>query len=183
MQPVELRRTFAKHALRALDVAAHLMQRGDDAGLPWVATIQHRQPQRLLLDHRAHPCDVDEIVTADLGDAKAALPDADDQAARHQPRQSLAQRRRPDLVALGKLDDPKPRAGGEDAGDDIALDQRGGALAERVAARRLGLEDRALCRHQSRISFLRSSLVCSIFCADITSIHQASCSGFSTGSD
>ncbi len=58
------------------------------------------EPQRLDLDHGAHPRDVEQILAADFGDPKTALSDADDQAARDQPRQSLAQRRRADLVAL-----------------------------------------------------------------------------------
>jgi len=70
-----------------------------------------REPDRLDLDRGPHQRDIEQILAADVGDAKAALSDADDQAARYQPRQALAQWRRADVVALDQVDDAKPRAG------------------------------------------------------------------------
>ena len=69
---------------------------------------------RLDLDRGAHMRDVEQVITADVGDAKSALSDADDQTARHQPRQSLAQRRGADVIALHEIDDAEPRARRQD---------------------------------------------------------------------
>ena len=160
-----------------------------NAGLPGVVAMDDGQPQRLDLDDGAHAGDVEQILAADVGDAKAALADADDQPARHQPRQSLAQRRGADLVALHEIDDAEPRARRQTSGENVVLEERGGALAQACRPRRpVGsiVRSEAGIVSGSSISAsacVRSSLDCSIFCDDITSIHQASCSVFSTGSE
>src|SRR5439155_18681128 len=87
VQPIETGRALAKFIAGALDMPAHLMQRADDAGLPGDVAVEDGEPDGLDLDRRPHAGDVGEILAADLGDAEAALADADDQAARHQPRQ------------------------------------------------------------------------------------------------
>jgi hypothetical protein len=87
--------------------------------------------------HGTHPRDIGEILAADVGDAKTALADADDQPARHQPGQALAQRRGADIVALHQIDDAEPRAGRQASGNDVVLQQRGGAFAQRVRAGRV----------------------------------------------
>ena len=51
------------------------------ASSPW--TIG--EPDGLDLDRGAHGGDVEQILAADVGDAKPALSGADDQPARHQP--------------------------------------------------------------------------------------------------
>src|SRR5690349_21065842 len=72
-------------------------------------------------------------------------------------------------------------------GQNVLLHQRGRALAQRRGLDRGSARLAVGIRHQSslyfRTSFEVSSFDCSIFCDDITSIHQASCSGFSTGSE
>ncbi len=78
--------------------------------------LADREPQRLDLDHGAHPRDIQEILAADVGYAETALADADNQSPRYQPGQPLAQRRGADLVTLDEIDDAKPRAGREVAG-------------------------------------------------------------------
>ena len=131
VQPVEILGAFAEFIAGALDMAAHLMQRADDAGLPGVVAIDDGEPDGLDLDRGAHAGDVEQILAADVGDAKAALPGAHDQPARHQPRQAFAQRRRADLVALHEVDDAEPRSRRQMTGQDVLLDQRGRALAQR----------------------------------------------------
>ena len=96
VQPVEILGAFAEFIAGPLDMPAHLMQRAENAGLPGVVAMGDREPDRLDLDRGPHEGDVEQVLAADFGDAKAALPDADDQPARHQPRQALAQRRRAD---------------------------------------------------------------------------------------
>src|SRR2546423_4143749 len=72
-------------------------------------------------------------------------------------------------------------------GQDILLDQHGRPLARRAdlghRSARLALGRRHREIPYFRTSFEVSSLDCSIFCVDITSIHQPSCSGFSAGSE
>ena len=138
VQPVEIRRTLAEFIAGALDMPAHLVQRADDTGLPGIVAVQDGKSQRLDLDHGAHLRDVEQILAADIGDAKAALADADDQPARYQPRQSLAQRRGADLVALDQIDDAQTRARRESAGDDVALDQTFAARSLKVSATSAG---------------------------------------------
>ena len=135
MQPVEIRRTLAELVAGPLDMPAHLVQRTDDRGFPGIVAVPDGEPQRLHLDHGAHLRNVEQILAADVGDAKAALADADNQSPRYQPGQAFAQRRGADLVALHQIDNAKTRAGCETAGDDIVLDQAGGALAQRVRTR------------------------------------------------
>src|ERR1044072_3928654 len=108
VQSVEIFRTFAEFIAGALDVAAHLVQRTDDSRLPGVVAIDDGEPDGLDFDRRAHGGDVEEILAADVSEAKAALSGANDQPARHQPRQALAQRRRADLVALHEVDNAEP---------------------------------------------------------------------------
>src|SRR6202012_5392384 len=72
------------------------------------------------------------IVAADVGNPEAALADADDQSARDQPRQPLADRCGADFVALREFDDAEPRARPKIARDDVTLDQCRGTLAERI---------------------------------------------------
>src|SRR3954447_23021279 len=72
-------------------------------------------------------------------------------------------------------------------GQDVLLHQRGRALAQRRGldrgAARLAVRIRHPVFPYFRTSFEVSSFDCSIFCDDIMSIHHASCSGFSTGSE
>src|SRR4029079_10100592 len=94
----------------ALDVAAHLVQRTDDAGFPGVVAIDDGEPDGLDLDRRAHRGDIEQILAADIADTTPAPPGAHDQLGRHQAREALAQRRRADLVALHEGDDAEPRS-------------------------------------------------------------------------
>ena len=131
VQPVEILRALAEFIAGAFDMAAHLVQRADDAGLPGVVAMDDREPDGLDFDRGAHGGDVEQILAADIGDAKAALSGADDQPARHQPRQAFAQRRRADLVALHEVDDAEPRSRRQMPGQDVLLDQHRRALGQR----------------------------------------------------
>src|SRR6185312_14120135 len=72
-------------------------------------------------------------------------------------------------------------------GQDVLLDQHGRPLGQRGGLGHRSVRLALGGRHREilyfRTSFEVSSLDCSIFCVDITSIHQASCSGFSAGSE
>src|ERR1700676_5405596 len=131
VQPVEILRALAEFVAGPLDVAAHLMQRADDAGFPGIVAASDRKPDRLDLDRGAHQGDVEQVFAADIGDAKAALSGADDQPARHQPRQAFTQRCRADVIALHQIDDTKPGSRREQAGENVLLDQRCRAFAQR----------------------------------------------------
>ena len=85
--------------------------------------------------------DVGEVLARNAFDAKAALADRVDEAARDEARQRLAQRRRADAEARRHLGDAEPRAGRKRAGHDVGFDALGGAL---------GLRFRAVAREASR---------------------------------
>src|SRR5712671_2076716 len=77
VQPVEIRRTLAKLVAGSLNVPAHLMQRAENSSLPGIVALCHGEPQRLQLDHGAHPRDIQQVLATDVGDPKAALADTD----------------------------------------------------------------------------------------------------------
>ena len=79
VQPVEIRRALAKLVAGSLDVPAHLMQRAENSGFPGIVAVRDGEPQRLDLDHRAHPRNIQQVLAADVGYPKAALADPDDQ--------------------------------------------------------------------------------------------------------
>src|SRR5260221_143005 len=81
VQPVEILSAFAEFVAGAFDMPAHLVQRAENTGLPGVVTLGDGEPDSLDLDRGAHAGDVGQILAADIGDAKTALPDPDDQAA------------------------------------------------------------------------------------------------------
>ena len=174
---VEIRRALVKLVAGSLDVPAHLVQRAENSRFPGIVALRDGEPQRLDLDHRAHPRDIQEVVAADVGHPKTALADSDDQSPGNQSGQAFAQRRGADLVALDQIDNSKARAGRKNAGDDVLLHPVGGAFAQRVRTRHIPRAALRRCCHDFfyfRISLLRSSLVCSIFCDDMISIHQPS---------
>src|SRR5258708_38945829 len=94
VQPVEILRALAEFITGPLDMAAHLVQRADDAGLPGVIAMGDGEPDGLDLDRATPAGDVEQILSADVGPPKPALPDADHQPRRHQPCTPPAQRRR-----------------------------------------------------------------------------------------
>ena len=145
------------------DIALELVQGGDDLALPGGVAARHAEPQRLAFDHAADAHDVGEILARDRLDAKAALADGVDEAARGQPRQRLAQRRRADAVARRRLGDAEAAVGRERAGENVGLD-RAARRARSAFARRLGVTAGpawpvSICR-------------CSMPCCFIISIHQ-----------
>jgi len=135
MEPVEVRRALAKLVAGSLDVPAHLMQRAENFRFPGIVAVRDGQPERLDLDHRAHPRNVQQVLAADIGHPKTALADPDDQSPGNQPGQAFAQRRGADFVSLDQIVDSEARAGRENAGDNVALDQACGAFAQCVGAR------------------------------------------------
>ena len=88
VQRIEFRLAFAQACAVLLGVAAQAMQGGDDRAFPGAVAALHALAQRLAFDQHAKPRDVFEIAARDLADAKSALADRDDQAARDQPRQA-----------------------------------------------------------------------------------------------
>ena len=184
VQRIELLRAFGELRAGALHVALHPVQCCDDAGLPVVLAELHGQAQRLLLDDDAHAGDVAQVGLAHRRDAKAALAERDDELPRHQARQPFPHRRRAHAVAFSEIHDAEPRSGRQSPGEDVALDQRRRALAQRIGGLSLPLilpMRAAASLPHFRISFARSTLFCISFCCFITSTHQARSLAFSSG--
>ena len=104
-------------------------------------------------------------------DAEAALADRVDEAARREPRQRLAQRRRADAVTRGRLDNAEAAVGGKRAAKNVGLDPLRRALGSVSASASTSRKDE-LVRGRS--------IVCSMSCCFIVSIHQAKIRRLST---
>ena len=118
------------------DIALQLVQGGDDVALP-----RRRRPLAMLSRSASRSTTVRMRTMSARSsreiacDAKAAMADRIDEAARDEARQRLAQRRRADAVARRRLGDAEAAAGRERAGEDVGLD-RAAARSLRVSAER-----------------------------------------------
>ena len=127
--------------------------------------------KRFAFEDGANAHDVGEVLARYRLDAKTPLADRIDEAARGEPRQSLAQRSRADAIARRGFHDSKAAVGRERADQDVRLDALRGALGQgvRVGAR------------QGRTSLFRSMVDCSMSCCFMVSTHQAKSEPFSSG--
>src|SRR5271170_4185148 len=176
VQRVEFWLALAEAARVPADIALEAVERGDDFPFPGAVARFQAQAQRLPLDQSANADDVGEILARNRLDAKSALADRVDEAARGEPRKRLAHRRRADAVTRRRIRDAEPAAGREHARQYVRLDPRGGALAQRIRR-----EGRRFVPVHGTTSFETSIGACNMSCCFIVSSHHPKSLAFRAG--